>query len=61
MEQISDNMEVPKTGNLVSTDDQAHVELLGMREIDDIISDELEYYKGILKEDGISGLLDQLA
>ena len=44
----------------ILTDDRAGVELLGMRAIDEIIASELSYYKGILKEDGIKGLLKEI-
>lgn len=41
----------------VMTDDQAPVELLGMRVIDEMIADEVNYYKKIYKEGGLEGLL----
>ena len=44
-------------GDHVLTDDRAHVELLGMYEIDGIIVDELSYYKKVFEEQGLSGLL----
>lgn len=40
------------------TDDQAPVELLGMRAIDEMIQEEVAYYKDILKNEGIRGLLE---
>ena len=43
------------------TDDKAPVELLGMQVIDGLIGDEVSYYKGIYEEDGISGLMEELA
>ena len=42
----------------VMTDDQAPVELLGMRVIDEMIADEVNYYKKIYKEGGLEGLLE---
>ncbi|MBP5282644.1 MAG: fused MFS/spermidine synthase, partial [Lachnospiraceae bacterium] len=42
----------------VMTDDKAPVELLGMQVIDDIIADEVNYYKEIYKEGGLKGLLE---
>lgn len=39
------------------TDDQAPVELLGMQVIDELIQEELAYYKNIYEREGISGLL----
>ena len=47
-------------GKRVMTDDKAPVELLGMRMIDEIISDELSYYKEIFKNEGVQGLMDSL-
>jgi spermidine synthase len=41
----------------VMTDDQAPVELLGMQVIDELIADEVSYYKKIYNEGGIQGLL----
>ena len=38
------------------TDDKAPVELLGMRQIDSIIKDEVKYYKEIYKTQGLDGL-----
>ena len=42
------------------TDDKAPVELLGMRVIDQVIQEEVAYYKDIYQEKGIRGLLDEL-
>ena len=36
------------------------VELLGMRVIDELISDELHYYRGIFEKEGIEGLMKAL-
>ena len=44
-------------GSNILTDDKAPVELLGMRVIDDIIGEEVRYYKGIYEEEGLEGLL----
>ncbi len=44
----------------VMTDDKAPVELLGMKQIDLIIKDEVAYYKEIYRQRGISGLLELL-
>ena len=43
---------------LIMTDDKAPVELLGMQIIDEIIVDEVNYYKTIYKDKGLSGLLE---
>lgn len=42
----------------ILTDDKAPVELLGMQVIDDLIQEELAYYKKVFKEKGIKGLLE---
>ena len=47
-------------GDLILTDDKAPVELLGMRVIDEIISDELEYYRDLFKGKGLSEIIDML-
>lgn len=56
----SDLVRYTSTGH-VMTDDKAPVELLGMGVIDGLISDEIQYYKDILKKDGIAGLMDSLS
>ena len=45
------------TGKYILTDDKAPVELLGMKVVDRMISDELSYYKEIFKKEGLKGLL----
>ncbi len=47
-------------GNHVMTDNQAPVELLGMRAIDALIEDEVAYYKKIYAEKGIRGVIERL-
>ncbi len=44
----------------ILTDDCAPVEMLSMRAIDEIIAEELEYYKKIFREKGLSGLMQAL-
>ena len=46
------------TGKYILTDDKAPVELLGMKVVDKMISDELSYYKEIFKKEGLKGLLN---
>ena len=60
MDTVAEAMVAYEPGNLILTDDRAPVELLGMRVIDEIIRDEIGYYKNIFKEDGISGILQAL-
>lgn len=49
-----------EAGGYVMTDDKAPVELLGMKAIDEIIKDEVMYYKEIYEKEGIEGLLESL-
>lgn len=47
METVSGNLTLREFGNLILTDDKAPVELLGMRVLDEIIADELDYYRSL--------------
>ena len=47
------------TGHIM-TDDRAPVELLGMKQIDMIIKDEVSFYKNIYETKGLKGLLELL-
>ena len=60
MQKVSDTY-VPyvSTGHLM-TDDKAPVELLGMKQIDLIIKDEVSFYRHIFETKGLQGLLDLL-
>ena len=60
MTEIDAGLTEYKGGNLVLTDDKAPVELLGMREIDDLIGSELGYYKKVFREQGIQGLMEDM-
>ena len=57
MARAEENMIPYEAGEYLLTDDKAPVELLGMQVIDELIFDEIGYYKNIFKEQGISGLL----
>jgi hypothetical protein len=57
MSRVNDGISVYEAGDRVLTDDKAPVELLGMKVIDDLIQDELEYYKKQFKENGIAGII----
>ena len=48
---------VYKGGDHIFTDDKAPVELLGMKEIDRMISEELSFYKTVFEDEGIGGVL----
>ncbi len=58
MRKVSENLTEYESKGRILTDDKAPVELLGMNVIDDIIEEELVYYKQKFKEDGIKGLLE---
>ncbi|MCM1136823.1 MAG: fused MFS/spermidine synthase [Clostridium sp.] len=60
MDRVMENMIPYEKGDYLFTDDKAPVELLGMKVIDDLIGDEVEYYKGIYEREGIEGLLRYL-
>lgn len=47
-------------GQRIMTDDKAPVELLGMRVIDELIRDEVAYYKNIYEREGIRGVINGL-
>lgn len=59
MESVSSELTPHVSNGNILTDDKAPVELLGMQVIDDIIQDELVYYKQIIAEKGLKGLLDE--
>ncbi len=56
---LETNRSYTSTGHIM-TDDKAPVELLGMRQIDSIIKNEVTYYREIFDEKGIQGLLELL-
>ncbi len=60
MERVSENLQECEKGRHILTDDKAPVELLGMRVIDQMIRDEIGYYKEIFKEQGLEGLLNSM-
>lgn len=47
-----------RAGSYIMTDDKAPVELLGMEVIDDLIGDEVTYYKNLYETEGLQGLLN---
>ena len=57
MSRVNDGLIGYSAGDRILTDDKAPVELLGMEVIDDMIQEELVYYRKVFKEEGISGLL----
>jgi len=57
MERVEAALVRYEPGSYLLTDDKAPVELLGIQVIDEIIKDEVAYYKGIYEEQGLEGLL----
>ena len=57
MEKTVDGLAPYVSGGRVLTDDKAPVELLGMKVIDGLIQEELEYYRKEFKENGIQALI----
>lgn len=60
MRQVCERLQPYDAGEYLMTDDAAPVELLGMQVIDELIAEEVEYYKGIFEEEGVRGLLKQV-
>ncbi len=60
MARVSANLLAHQAGKRILTDDKAPVELLGMRMIDELIGDEVTYYKQIYEDEGIRGVIDAL-
>lgn len=60
MERVDEGLTAYEAGDYLMTDDKAPVELLGMQVIDDLIQDEVEYYRDIYEERGVEGLLEGL-
>ena len=60
MDRVDENMVEYSKGSFLLTDDQAAVELLGMKTIDELIQGELGYYKTVFKEEGLKGLLKKM-
>ena len=56
-EQVASALVAEEGGGHILTDDRAPVELLGMRAIDALIADELEWVRGIYEREGLRGLL----
>ena len=60
LSRVRDGLTAYEAGPYCMTDDRAPVELLGMRVIDELIRDEVSWYKGIYEEYGIQGIIDML-
>ena len=60
MEKVEDSLTVYTSGDHILTDDKAPVEVLGMRELDRVIGDELTELRTAFREGGFAGLMDLL-
>ena len=60
MNKVSNGLIKYNGGNYIMTDDKAPVELLGMKVIDELITDEVTYYKDIYDKEGINGILNMI-
>lgn len=60
LQRIEDQLIHYEGGNHVFTDDQAPVELMGIKAIDHMIRDEIGYYKEVYQEKGLRGLLGEM-
>ena len=61
MGNVDDCLVEYKAGNNIMTDDKAPVELLSMKAIDGLISNETSYYKDLYEREGLEGLLNELS
>lgn len=60
MKRVALQLTVYDAGEYIMTDDKAPVEVLGMQVIDELIGEEVEYYREIFERDGIRGLLEEM-
>ena len=60
MERVRGSLQAYAPGGYLMTDDRAPVELLGMQVIDELIRDEVAWYKQIYKTQGIQGVIGSL-
>ena len=58
METIHSRLRTVEGGGNVLTDDRSPVELLGMRAIDALIAEELQWVRGLYESEGLSGLIE---
>lgn len=59
MSRVYEELEIYEAGSYLMTDDKAPVELLGMQVIDDLIQNEVKYYREIFEAEGVEGLLNK--
>ena len=58
MNRIGPDIKKYTAGSHIMTDDKAPVEVLSMKAIDELLGEEVSYYKDIYKEKGIKGLIE---
>ncbi|MBR0208201.1 MAG: fused MFS/spermidine synthase [Oscillospiraceae bacterium] len=58
MRSVLNRLEPVEGGENILSDDRAPVELLGMRAIDALIADELEWLRDVYEREGLRGLID---
>ena len=60
MRKIARSLKTYEAGGHIMTDDKAPVELLGMGVIDDLIRQEVGYYRNLYEQKGLRGLAEEL-
>ncbi len=60
LQEIQQTIQPYEKGGYLLTDDQAPVELLGMKVIDHVIQNEVGFYKEIYQKEGLEGLLNHI-
>lgn len=60
MRKIARSLKTYEAGGHIMTDDKAPVELLGMGVIDDLIRQEVSYYRNLYEQKGLRGLAEEL-
>lgn len=60
LNKVYDRLEIVEDNPYVLTDDKAPVELLGMSVLDDMIFNELDYYRGLIKGKSLKELIEML-
>lgn len=58
MEQVNQDLQPVAAGDLILTDDKAPVEVLGMKVMDEIISEQLNYYRDRIRTDGLGAFIN---
>ena len=61
MRTVAARLDAAPGGGTALSDDRAPVELLGMRAIDALIADELQWIRGVYRREGLMGLIQSLS